>query len=306
MDAQRELQQLDESLSEMTDLLLTGDAGDDLELEGDFEVHRPEQSAPRDPPSDSTDPPADAAAEVEQAQAAVAAAMEGVVQALESDGAPEPEPVEEPEAQPPPDPDSALDAPPSPDETMQAVAAELERQSDEAALLPPPDGAPSASAAADQERATPAQPPQAPDGGAPPEPADAALAGDAHEAPEAPAEPLPAVATAERPGQDSVEIPRETPLSSPRPSIWSLVAAKAAELAARAVEPVAAWLGAQPSPVRQSIAWIAVWTAFNAACVWSYVLLFRTGPAPEVGPGATQIVGEATVGDADDAGAGVP
>jgi len=66
---------------------------------------------------------------------------------------------------------------------------------------------------------------------------------------------------------------------------------KAGDLLARGMEPVAASLAAQPRVMQQSLAWLALWTAFNAGWIWAYLVFFRS-TGDEVDPAAiTQISG---------------
>lgn len=51
---------------------------------------------------------------------------------------------------------------------------------------------------------------------------------------------------------------------------------KLGDVVALVVEPVATRLAGQSKVIRQSLAWLALWTAFNAGVVWGYLLLFRS------------------------------
>ncbi|MFG0260192.1 MAG: hypothetical protein ACF8LK_07535 [Phycisphaerales bacterium JB041] len=62
---------------------------------------------------------------------------------------------------------------------------------------------------------------------------------------------------------------------------------------AKGAEAVAGSFTGQPKLIRHSVAWIALWTLFNAGVVWAYLGLFRSGsPTPVEGSG-TQITGAA-------------
>lgn len=62
---------------------------------------------------------------------------------------------------------------------------------------------------------------------------------------------------------------------------------------AKGAEAVARSFTGQPKLIRHSVAWIALWTLFNAGVVWAYLGLFRSGsPTPTEGSG-TQITGAA-------------
>ena len=86
------------------------------------------------------------------------------------------------------------------------------------------------------------------------------------------------------------------------------IAAKVGELLARGIEPLAAVLAGQPKLMRHSLAWLALWTAFNAGTIWFYLIFFRS-TGHEADPAAmTQISGTAaaTAGEATGDGPGSP
>ncbi len=67
--------------------------------------------------------------------------------------------------------------------------------------------------------------------------------------------------------------------------VGRVIMTKTGDLLARGTEPLAFHLVDQPKVMRQSLAWLALWTAFNAGAVWSYLLFFRA-PVAEVNPAA--------------------
>lgn len=60
----------------------------------------------------------------------------------------------------------------------------------------------------------------------------------------------------------------------------------------RLIEPLAVRLGAIPAARRQTIGWIAVMTAFNAVCVWGYVLLKSPTKTNYEGTGHATLTGK--------------
>lgn len=116
----------------------------------------------------------------------------------------------------------------------------------------------------------------------------------------------PAPATG--PTQSSPQPPAQTPAAAEKPSRTPLVRAAMIELAdfvrrggpqvARRVEPVAYHAAAamskpleERSRAKQVIGWLALYTAFLAACVWVYVLFLRPAGPPESGEQGAALVG---------------
>lgn len=64
-------------------------------------------------------------------------------------------------------------------------------------------------------------------------------------------------------------------------------------IAARGLESLAASYSGRSKAVRHSIAWIAIWTLFNASVVWVYLGLFRSSTPGSGAASGTQITGAA-------------
>jgi len=297
LNPRRELEHLDESLSEMTNLLLAGDSSDDAGVEGDFEVPPPRRAG-------EGASGGDVVAGVEEAQAAVEAAMGQVADALE------PEPAGAEQA-PGADPVRAAaegggaEADPA-SSAMRALADELEQGEE-----PGPARAGGAQDAWAEEpwHGEPASKPvNFPSVDAEHQPAtgDAANQSPAHAGREAAAgesprrsEPAPEAPSPQV--REAGGAPPSAPSSRAAGSkLRKVCAATGAGLAlgvAAALEPLAHRLRSSPKSFRHSIGWLAVWTAFNAVCTWTYVLLFRSPLPDHPESGATQIRGAAAPGD---------
>jgi len=280
VEAQNELEQLDESLSEMTDLLLSADA-DGPELDGDFGSPRTDP-----PPATAADDPVDLATEVEEAQAAVAAAMGKVADAIEGAGELPDRPAGDDPALPEPvdrsEPRGPHDA--GPGEALAAAAASLES-------VPPDPAAPATVAETSGLRTaapSPAEAPPAPPATTPVEAGAGQVATAAPDTSESAHRASGASASAAAGGTARAAHAR------PRGGqALLLVASGIGSLIAIGLEPVAARLAGSSRTLRHSIAWLAVWTAFNAACVWTYLILFRSTPPGPAERSATEIVGAA-------------
>jgi hypothetical protein len=59
-----------------------------------------------------------------------------------------------------------------------------------------------------------------------------------------------------------------------------MLARRGAPYAARGVELSAKPLDGRPAIVRSAVGWVAIYTAFLALCVWSFVLIFRQPDRP--------------------------
>ncbi|MCC7390357.1 MAG: hypothetical protein IT431_16500 [Phycisphaerales bacterium] len=75
-----------------------------------------------------------------------------------------------------------------------------------------------------------------------------------------------------------------------------------ADILTRGLEPLAELLAGQSKLLRHSLAWLALWTAFNAGCIWGFLVLFRSGGGPADASLVTQIAGS----DAAPAGGEAP
>lgn len=262
LSPQQELEQLDESLTEMTDLLLGDEGADDPA--GEFAVLN-SQPEPQDRPMD-------VAVEVEDAQEAVAAAMGEMTEALgptEESGAELPETLPDIGDSVPLPGEPASGDPVADDEAsaaMRAVAKDLEQL-----------------AAADPagETTEPAPPPAA---GIPTAPSPVEATGTSPSAP-APGEQ-------ERTATSSVQAERSQRVVLRRAADAAL--SSLCTLIAAALEPLGARVQGSSRTLRHSIAWLALWTAFNAACVWGYILMFRSATPRTVETSPTHIAGPAT------------
>lgn len=373
MDPQAELQDLDASLSEMTNLLLSGEDDDPFDVEGVFaDADGVVAETPPDTPPDLQPDPV---AEIDQVQAAVEAALEAAAGDLGD--APERDDTTDAEAS---GGDTAIgDAPGTDVPGDQLVASESEAQeledrfgdpdpeADEPDMTEP--GGPAGESGAEPivdpnavmevvSEALESQfaDPESPD--AEGEPRDLTQEAQAPEAeteagsqadPAAAVDPTPATDPEERREMAPAAIaaavrPRAAPRAAaavdpeasqtaapkgaaPRKAATNkaqktdlktrvrtiarpmgrAVAAKAGDLLARGVEPVAASLAGQPKVMRHSLAWLALATAFNAGVIWSYLAFFRS-TGHEVDPAAmTQISGsEAAPGAAGEGTPGGP
>ena len=83
------------------------------------------------------------------------------------------------------------------------------------------------------------------------------------------------------------------------------VSAILADILTRGLEPLAVMLAGQPKLMRHSLAWLALWTAFNAGCVWGFLVFFRSTGGPADASLVTQIAGsDAAPGAGDGPAAG--
>lgn len=324
LDPQAELQDLDASLSEMTNLLMSGEDADPFDVEGDFaDANGVVTAAPSTPlPNPQPDP----LAEIDQVQAAVEAALEeaagdlggasGLEDAAAAGGgdsstagasgtdARTDEPVGAaggPDAEPPLEAEfDAAEPLEDPNEAMEALAESLE---DRAAESDPPvtaieaeslaETGPAAAVGADPVAHPEGQAEQAPTPIPAPEEAQAAApAGVPTGSPEETAPRGSAV-------RPAAKVDLKTRLMAIAVQMATTIAAKAGELLARGIEPVAAALAEQPKLMRHSLAWLALWTAFNAGAIWSYLIFFRS-TGHEADPAAmTQISGAAAARGAE-------
>lgn len=306
MDPKADLEQLDDSLSAMTDLLLSDGDDDDFDLEGDFAPVGAEAG---------NESPADVVEQIEQVEAAVSAALdeaedaaqedvsESVADAVEatehgSENRATDEAVESP----------AVDAA---TEALEAVAESLESEGAAKTAETPPDAAEETDLQSDfqsesgsESLATEATDPEveAPPPAAAPEVAEAPAATasvEADAAGETPAPleaapaptttpaPAPAAETDAAPAEEAVVAEKSETKQPPKIGfktkaiaialpIGRVISAKAGDLLARGTEPLAVYLADLPKVMRQSLAWLALWTAFNAGAIWSYLLFFRS------------------------------
>lgn len=299
MDSQAELQQLDESLSEMTSLLLSDDAGEDFESAGEF-AREPSAPPRREDGPDGADPDEtpegrgdarDAAGQIEDMEAVVAAALEEAAETLEGTP-PETRTETTPEAAPP-----GGDAP----DPMAAVAADLDRHA-EAVLArdaaAPREGAPESEAVEPDVGTTTPEPSRAiprasapaaaalepglsQDSAAPVTSTSPAAVGSGPAASPDEAEAAPdAGSAAETIGAPAsnrrVWIDLKTRIVAVSGPAGRAVSARGGELLALGIEPLAALLSSRPRVLRQSLAWLALWTAFNAVALWTYLVFFRS------------------------------
>jgi hypothetical protein len=252
---------------------------------------------------------ADSSAEdqLDQLQAAVAAAIEDAaaeaqIEAEQQQATPE-EPADGDQA---PNPELGDEADPQPEAEQHSAEQEAQR---EPRPNPQPDhqAEPQADKAADEAMAAAAasleperdegnaEDSASPDWAAPIDPADTFD-------PEGDEPPDPRTAEAERVevpvsgGSDEPVGPSEggkaaSPPSRLRPALVlpARLATGAAEALAGPLERAEARFAAAPTAVRQSLAWVALWTLFNAGVVWGYLALFRSG-TPEAGAGGSVLI----------------
>ena len=121
-------------------------------------------------------------------------------------------------------------------------------------------------------------------------------------------EDAPASDGTDLPGAESAKSPGGRGLPAGVLAVFAMVGPVAGRLAkpvldrmgvqvARGAEAVAGSFTGQPKLIRHSVAWIALWTLFNAGVVWAYLGLFRSGsPTPPEGSG-TQITGASVAPD---------
>ncbi|MGQ0628826.1 MAG: hypothetical protein ACT4PL_12095 [Phycisphaerales bacterium] len=118
------------------------------------------------------------------------------------------------------------------------------------------------------------------------QPAKAAAPADAA----SPPPNVPAVPAAEphkvtsTPEAATVEVPLE---AKPRRSVLALVGG----LAVAILGPTALWYAALSKTIQQTLAWIAIGTAFNAGAVWVAIGVMGKGGAPANGPGSVLLSG---------------
>jgi hypothetical protein len=302
LNPQRELEHLDESLSEMTNLLLAGDSPDELGIEGEFEAPRAQSEFDRQP-----EPSRDAVAGVEDAQDAVAAAMEQVAEAL-GPGA-EPEAVNTPPDEADPEEvgsgqgDSELTSAAA---AMEAVAADLDPAGGEEVASDSSGALPSAEDAREGDPASelvnfPSRGDLAPSGAdAAPREAEGLSAGSSreeHAAPPAGAAERAPASPASGPTARATAATKAQPKTSKALVIRRTCAALGSAVAvatAAGLGPIGQWLDGSSRVLRHSIAWLALWTAFNAVSVWTYILVFRSAMPGGAATTATQIEGAAT------------
>lgn len=252
---------------------------------------------------------ADSSAEdqLDQLQAAVAAAIEDAateaqIEADQQQATPE-EPADGDQA---PNPELGDEADPQPEQDSAEQEAHREpRQNPQPDHQDEPQAGPQADKAADEAMAAAAaslerdggedEDAASPDWGAPIDPADTFD-------PEGDEPPDPRTAKAERVevpvsgGSDEPVGPSEggkaaSPPSRLRPALVlpARLATRAAEALAGPLERAEARFAAAPAAVRQSLAWVALWTLFNAGVVWGYLALFRSG-TPEAGAGGSVLI----------------
>lgn len=309
-------EQLDQSLSAMTDLLLQPPDGEEDEFEGHFRAFgEPAEPAPpqdaqdaadgtaadaEDSPSDATD--SDAASQLDEIQAAVAAAIEEAGAEPHRPVSPDDEAASRTDDAPTHDPADTI-AEASPDEPTESPP-----DTDSFEPAADPLAADESDASDDSFDADEAMAAVAADLDIDEFQADDGEFGRSHDDPEPPlarsdrerSEPVAAVANAVPPGPAPASAPASPPEPAlPRPPLWHKASQAAGEVAANALGSLATAFAARPRVVQHSVAWIGLWTLFNAGVVWGYLTLFRTSTPAGTSAAAVEISG---AGDAPAAG----